>query len=72
MKSYQSVFAPAPTNDDMLSHGDDTMGTVLSHTARGTLRPAQEDSLQERLKNWTFLPTEVVPYRPLGIGIGGT
>ena len=67
-----AVFAPAPTNDDMLSHGDDTMGTVLSHTARGTLRPAQEDSLQERLKNWTFLATEVVPYRPLGIGIGGT
>ncbi|MGH9929026.1 MAG: O-antigen ligase family protein [Pyrinomonadaceae bacterium] len=67
-----AVFAQAPTNDDMLSHGDDTMGTVLSHTARGTLRPAQEDSLQERLKNWTFLFTEVIPYRPLGIGIGGT
>jgi hypothetical protein len=68
-----AILVPAPTNDDMLSHSsDDKMGTVLSHTARGTLRPAQEDSLQERLKNWTFLFTEVIPYRPLGIGIGGT
>ena len=67
-----AVFVPAPTNDDMLSHGDDTMGTLLSHTIRGTLRPAEEDSLQERLKNWTFLATDVIPYRPLGIGIGGT
>jgi hypothetical protein len=68
-----AVFVQAPTNDDMLSHGsDDKMGAVLSHTARGTLRPAQEDSLQERIKNWTFLATELVPYRPLGIGLGGT
>jgi len=41
---------------------------VLSHTARGTLRPTQEDSLQERFKNWTYLATDLVPYRPLGIG----
>jgi hypothetical protein len=68
-----AVLAKAPTNDDMLSHGeDDRMGAVLSHTARGTLRPAEEESLQERLKNWTFLATELVPYRPFGIGLGGT
>jgi hypothetical protein len=68
-----AVLAKAPTNDDMLSHGqDDRVGTVLSHTARGTLNPAQEESLQERLKNWAFLATELIPYRPLGIGIGGT
>ena len=68
-----AVFVQAPTNDDMLSHdSDDKVGAVLSHTARGTLRPAQEDSLQERIKNWTFLATELVPYRPLGIGLGGT
>jgi hypothetical protein len=68
-----AVFVQAPTNDDMLSHGsDDKVGAVLSHTARGTLRPGEEESLQERLKNWTFLFTEVIPYRPLGIGIGGT
>lgn len=68
-----AVLAKAPTNDDMLSHGEDErMGAVLSHTARGTLRPTEEGSLQERLKNWTFLATELVPYRPLGIGLGGT
>ncbi|HEV7475914.1 MAG TPA: O-antigen ligase family protein [Pyrinomonadaceae bacterium] len=68
-----AVLVQAPTNDDMLSHGsDDKMGAVLSHSARGTLRPGEEESLQERLKNWTFLFTEVIPYRPLGIGIGGT
>ena len=63
----------APTNDDMLSHGEEErMGAVMSHTTRGTLNPTQEDSLQERLKNWTYLATELVPYRPLGVGIGGT
>lgn len=68
-----AAFVQAPTNDDMLSHGsDDKMGAVLSHTARGTLKPGEEESLQERLKNWTFLFTEVIPFRPLGIGIGGT
>jgi hypothetical protein len=68
-----AVLAKAPTNDDMLSHdSDDTMGAVLSHTARGTLRPAQEDSFQVRLKNWTYLATDYIPYHPLGIGLGGT
>jgi hypothetical protein len=68
-----AVFVKAPTNDDMLSHGeDDRMGAVLSHTARGTLRPTEEGSLQERLTNWSFLATDLVPYRPFGIGLGGT
>ena len=68
-----AAFVQAPTNDDMLSHdSDDKVGAVLSHTARGTLAPAHEDSVQERIKNWTFLATELVPYRPLGVGIGGT
>jgi hypothetical protein len=68
-----AVLVKAPTNDDMLSHSeDDRVGSLVSHTARGTLRPAQEESLQERLKNWTWLATDVVPYRPLGIGLGGT
>jgi hypothetical protein len=67
------ALVKAPTNDDMLSHdSDDKVGAVLSHTTRGTLAPAHEESVQERIKNWTFLATDVVPYRPLGIGIGGT
>jgi hypothetical protein len=68
-----AVLSKAPTNDDMLSHGEDErMGAVLSHTTRGTLDPTHEDSLQERIKNWTFLATELVPYRPFGLGLGGT
>jgi hypothetical protein len=68
-----ALLVQAPTNDDMLSHGEEErMGAVVSHTARGTLNPTEEDSLQERLTNWTYLATELIPYRPLGIGIGGT
>ena len=67
------VLVKAPTNDDMLSHGEDErVDAVVSHTARGTLNPTGEASLQERLTNWTFFFTEFIPYHPLGIGIGGT
>jgi hypothetical protein len=68
-----TVLVKAPTNDDLLSHSeDDRMGAVLSHTVRGTLRPTEEDSLQVRLKNWSYLATDVIPYRPLGLGLGAT
>jgi hypothetical protein len=68
-----AVLVKAPTNDDMLSHGeDDKMGSLLSHTTRGTLDPTHEESLQERFKNWTFLATNLIPYRPFGLGIGAT
>ena len=50
-----AVMVTAPTNDDMLSHGDDDrMGTVVSHTARGTLNPAKEESFR---CGWTTGPT---------------
>jgi hypothetical protein len=68
-----AVLAKAPTNDDMLDHGDDERAkALLSHTARGTLDPTKEESLNERLKNWTYLATDVIPYRPLGMGLGAT
>ena len=67
------ILAKAPTNDDMLDHGDDARAkALLSHTARGTLDPTNEGSLNERFKNWTYLATDVIPYRPLGIGLGAT
>ncbi len=67
------VLAKAPTNDDMLDHGDDERAkALLSHTARGTLNPTKEESLNERLTNWTYLATDVIPYRPLGMGLGAT
>ncbi len=65
------VFMPAPSSDDMWSKDESqTIDTVLSHTQRGVLKPAEEGSFQERLKNWTYLATQVIPYRPLGEGIG--
>jgi hypothetical protein len=65
------VFVSPPTDQEMWSKGgDETISTLLSHTQRGTLKPADEESLQIRLQNWTYLLTSVVPYRPLGAGLG--
>lgn len=65
------VFASAPTNEDVWSKDDSqTVGTLLSHTKRGTLKPGAEDSLQIRLENWAYVVTSVIPYRPLGAGLG--
>ena len=55
----------------MWSKGDnETVSTLLSHAERGTLKPANEESFQVRLENWTYLITSVIPYRPLGAGLG--
>jgi hypothetical protein len=66
-----TVFMKAPDEAQMWSKSDDqTVSTVLSHTERGVLKPVGEESFQERLKNWTYLLTDVIPYRPLGAGVG--
>jgi len=66
-----AVFVSAPSEDEMWSKGDnETVSTLLSHTQRGTLKPANEESFQVRLENWTYLLTSVIPYRPLGAGLG--
>jgi hypothetical protein len=68
-----AVLVKAPTDDDMRSYDEDQkMGAVVSHTARGTLNPTGEASLQERITNWTYFFTDFIPSHPLGIGIGGT
>ncbi|MDX6403843.1 MAG: hypothetical protein QOH70_1298 [Blastocatellia bacterium] len=65
------VFMQAPAEDEMWSNDStQTVSTVLSHTQRGVLKPAEEESFQVRLTNWTYLLTDVIPYRPLGAGIG--
>ncbi len=65
------VFMQAPAEEEMWSHDEtQTVSTVLSHTQRGVLKPAGEESFQVRLTNWTYLLTEVIPYRPMGAGIG--
>jgi hypothetical protein len=65
------VFLKAPGQEEMWSNDEtQTVSTLLSHTQRGVLRPTEEESLQERLKNWSYLLTQVIPYRPLGAGLG--
>ncbi|HEY8204452.1 MAG TPA: O-antigen ligase family protein [Pyrinomonadaceae bacterium] len=65
------VFVAPPSDEDMWSKGEDeTVSTLLSHTQRGTLKPADEESFQVRLENWEYLLTDVIPYRPLGMGLG--
>jgi hypothetical protein len=66
-----TALIKAPEAEEMFSNDEtQTFSTVLSHTQRGVLKPAGEESFQERVKNWTFLLTEVIPYRPFGAGIG--
>ncbi|MDQ1640620.1 MAG: hypothetical protein QOF62_3959 [Pyrinomonadaceae bacterium] len=65
------VLAKPPAEDDMWSREEtDKVGTLLSHTQRGTLQPTGEDSLYVRFEVWQDLITNVIPYRPLGSGAG--
>ncbi|MBC8030237.1 MAG: O-antigen ligase family protein [Pyrinomonadaceae bacterium] len=66
-----TVLAKPPSEDEMWSKEDtETVGTLLSHTQRGTLQPTGEDSLYVRFEIWQELVTTVIPYRPLGSGLG--
>jgi hypothetical protein len=66
-----SVLIKPPAAEEMWSNDEsDKVSTVLTHTQRGMLKPAEEASFQERMTNWAFLLTEVIPYRPLGAGVG--
>lgn len=58
-----------------LAPGDDVKGnegvtTILSHTTKGTLDPANEYSLGVRLDTWTNLILHDLPSNPLGAGLG--
>jgi hypothetical protein len=64
-------LAQAPSEDEMWSKNEnEKVGTMVSHTTRGTLNPTGEDSMQIRLENWAYLATQVLPARPLGAGLG--
>ncbi len=66
-----AVFAKPPSEDEMWSKEEsETVGTLLSHAQRGTLQPTGEDSLYVRFEIWKDLITNVIPYRPLGSGLG--
>jgi hypothetical protein len=60
-----------PTDEDVWDKNEqETVTALLSHTERGTMKPADEDSLQIRFEIWGKLLTEVIPTRPLGAGLG--
>ena len=66
-----AALAKPPSEDEMWSKEEtETVGTLLSHTQRGTLQPTGEDSLYVRFEIWQDLITSVIPYRPLGSGLG--
>ena len=66
-----AMFVTPPADDEIWNKDESqTVSTLLTHTQRGTLKPAEEESLQIRLENWSYLITSVIPYRPLGAGIG--
>ena len=66
-----TVFVTPPSDDEMWSKDEsETVSTILTHTQRGTLKPAEEESLQIRFENWGHLLTSVIPFRPLGAGLG--
>ena len=66
-----TIIVKPPNVEDVWSNDEtQTVTTVLSHTQRGLLAPTDEESFRERIKNWTFLLTEVIPFRPVGAGIG--
>lgn len=65
------ALAQAPSRDEMWGKSkDEKVGTMLSHTARGTLQPAKEESLNVRFRIWTRLITRIIPSRPFGTGLG--
>src|SRR4029079_76892 len=66
-----ALLAKPPSEDEMWNKEEtETVGTLLSHTQRGTLKPTGEDSLYVRLEVWKDLVVNVIPYRPLGAGLG--
>ena len=66
-----AAFVKAPTEDEVWSKDEkQTVSTLLSHAQRGTLKPAEEDSLQVRFETWAQLITQVIPSRPMGAGLG--
>ncbi len=65
------ALAQAPSSEEMWGKSkDEKVGTMLSHTARGTLQPGKEESLNVRFRIWTRLITRIIPSRPFGTGLG--
>ena len=66
-----AVLVKPPSEEEMWNKdNNEAIGTLWAHTERGTLKPADEESFQVRLENWAYVATSVIPYRPLGAGLG--
>ena len=64
------VFAKAPSADDAWETDQSQAAqAMVSHSARGVLKPTGEGSLYARFENWAELG-KVMVYRPFGLGIG--
>lgn len=60
-----------PSDSDMWEKDkDDKVGTMLSHSARGTFQPTKEASLAARFEIWGHLLANSLPSRPFGVGLG--
>jgi membrane protein implicated in regulation of membrane protease activity len=47
-----------------------SVNTMLTHTTKGTVKPAGEGSLYARFETWTRILTKDLPSNPVGNGIG--
>lgn len=66
-----TMVVKPPSEADMWNKSkEDKVGTMLSHTARGTLQPTKEGSVEDRFNIWTKLLTRNVPAHPFGSGLG--
>jgi hypothetical protein len=67
------VFLQPASQENIFDKDEsETFSTMVSHTTKGAVNPTGEGSLYERFDTWTYLVTEVLPYRPLGVGLGET
>lgn len=58
-------------DDEEGNSGDgDSVNTMLTHTTKGTVKPAGEGSLYARFDTWTRIVTKDLPANPIGNGIG--
>ncbi len=65
------ALAGGMTEDDIYSQDSGNgIGTMLSHTKKGTVDPTGEGSLEARFTTWTAVWTETIPSNPFGAGLG--
>ena len=67
-----TLLKPSSTEDIFEKDESETFSTMIDHTTRGTVNPTGEGSLYERFTTWGYLFTDVLPYQPLGAGMGGS